>query len=250
MAQHEYWGGIHAVEAAFAARADQILVVYIDTKARNARVEALRTQAAVLGLPIEMVAATRLTDWTGDTHHQGIVIKIRPPKVIADLGQALATLDPTQNPVILALEGLQDPHNLGACLRSAAGFGVSLVLIPAHRSVGVTPAVRKVACGGAEQVPVIVVPNFVRALQDCQKAGFWVVGTTLECDTDLAHGDWKRPIVLVMGAEETGLRTHTQAICDMLVRIPLHTQMQSLNVSVATGICLYAISLAGQERLR
>lgn len=244
---HEYWCGLHLVDTALNTHQTQILVLYVDAKTKNPRVIQLRERAESVGIPVEAVGENVLQRWTSDTHHQGIVAKVRLESPATDLSAALAQLDMEKKPVILALEGLQDPHNLGACLRSAAGFGVSLVMIPAHRSVGVTPTVRKIACGGAEQVPVVVVSNFVRSLEVCKEAGFWAVGTSLKTNTSVENAAWTRPIVVVMGAEEVGLREHTEAACDELVCIPLQPAMQSLNVSVATGITLYAIDAARRK---
>ncbi len=141
--------------------------------------------------------------------------------------------------LILALDGVQDPHNLGACLRSADGAGVQAVVVPRHRAAGLSDTVRRVACGGAERVPLIQVVNMGRALEDMRAAGLKVVGTADDARATLYEADLRAPLVLVLGAEGVGLRRGTRDKCDELLRIPMAGAVECLNVSVSAGVCLY-----------
>ena len=156
-----------------------------------------------------------------------------------DFQQCLQAIGPQS--LLLVLDGVQDPHNLGACLRTADACGVDAVIIPRDRAVKVNATVRKVAAGGAESVPVIEVTNIARSLKDLQKAGVWIFGTSDNAADNLYDHDFNGPVALVMGAEGSGLRRLTMASCDHLLKLPMRGQVESLNVSVATGVCLYEI---------
>jgi 23S rRNA (guanosine2251-2'-O)-methyltransferase len=140
---------------------------------------------------------------------------------------------------LLVLDGVQDPHNLGACLRSADAAGVDAVIVPKDKAAGLTPVVRKVACGAAENVPFFQVTNLARTLRDLQERGIWLIGAAGEAESSLYQADLRGPLALVMGAEEQGMRRLTREHCDVLVNIPMAGSVESLNVSVATGICLF-----------
>ena len=149
-------------------------------------------------------------------------------------------LDSTAAPLFLVLDGVQDPHNLGACLRTADGAGVDAVIAPRNRAVGMTETVSRISCGAAENVPFIQVTNIVRTLKELQKSGVWTVGTADGAESSSLYDvDFKGPMALVMGAEGAGLRRLTQETCDLVVRIPMQGKVDCLNVSVATGVCLY-----------
>ena len=155
----------------------------------------------------------------------------------SDLEDLLASSDA---PFFLVLDGVQDPHNLGACLRTADGAGVDAVIAPRNRAVGMTETVSRISCGAAENVPFIQVTNIVRTLKELQKNGVWTVGTADGAEaSSLYDVDFKGPVALVMGAEGAGLRRLTQETCDLVVRIPMQGKVDCLNVSVATGVCLY-----------
>ncbi len=156
-----------------------------------------------------------------------------------DFDQCLQSISPQT--LLLVLDGVQDPHNLGACLRSADACGVDAVIIPRDRTVKVNATVRKVAAGGAETVPVIEVTNLARCLKDLKQAGVWIYGTSGEASDSIYDHDYHGPVALVMGAEGSGLRRLTMESCDHLVKLPMHGQVESLNVSVATGVCLYEV---------
>ena len=174
-----------------------------------------------------------------DARHQGVVARCRAVTVWQedDLDQLLDGL--SVPPLLLVLDGVQDPHNLGACLRSADAAGVHAVIAPRDRAVGLTPVVRKVASGAAETVPFIQVTNLARTLRTLKDKGLWTVGADAEGDGDVFSADLRGPTVLVMGAEGQGMRRLTREHCDLLVRIPMQGTVESLNVSVATGICLF-----------
>lgn len=152
------------------------------------------------------------------------------PKILAEAGEA---------PLILVLDGVQDPHNLGACLRSADAAGVTAVIVPKDRAVHLTQTVRKIACGAAESVPFVAVTNLARCLRDLKKAGLWLVGTADEATQSIYDVELHGPTVIVMGAEGAGVRRLTSEECDYLVRIPMAGSVECLNVSVATGVCLF-----------
>ena len=149
-------------------------------------------------------------------------------------------IDSNGAPFLLILDGVQDPHNLGACLRTADGAGVDAVIAPRNRAVGMTETVARISCGASESVPFIQVTNIVRTLKELQKSGVWVVGTADGAEaSSLYDVDFKGPIALVMGAEEKGLRRLTRETCDLVVSLPMLGKVDCLNVSVATGVCLY-----------
>ena len=156
------------------------------------------------------------------------------------LEQVIQHLSPSS--LLLVLDGIQDPHNLGACLRTADAAGVEAVIVPKDRAVGLTPVVKKVAAGAAESVDLITVPNLSRSLKQLKEAGVWLLGTSGEAESNLYQQEYFGPMALVMGAEGEGIRRLTAELCDYLVKLPMKGQVESLNVSVATGICLYEIN--------
>lgn len=240
--QHTVFGW-HAVVALLHADPLRIKVLWVDQQRRDKRSEALIQAAEQAGVSIHWVTRKTLDKLCPEVNHQGVVAQCKASASGQSLGlseqEFIATLDVTQAPLLLVLDGVTDPHNLGACLRCADGAGVSGVIIPRHRAVGLTPVVRKVACGAAETMPLLQVTNLVRTLKTLQDMGFWVVGTSGEATTSLYETRLDGPMVLVMGAEGKGARRLTQQACDTLLHIPMHGHVPSLNVSVATGICLY-----------
>ena len=173
--------------------------------------------------------------------HQGVIARVvDTPIPYKDIHDILES-DLQEPPFFLVLDGVEDPHNLGACLRVADAMGVHAVIAPKDRAVGLNATVRKVACGAAETVPFIAVTNLSRTLRELKDAGVWVVGAAAEAEQDLLASRFDGPIALVLGAEGTGLRRMTAENCDALVRIPMFGSVESLNVSVASGICLYEV---------
>jgi 23S rRNA (guanosine2251-2'-O)-methyltransferase len=188
---------------------------------------------------VQSVGGEVLSKWVGDVAHQGVAAAVRPLKawderdLLAALGQTVG------DPLLLVLDGVTDPHNLGACLRTADAAGAHAVLIPRDRAATVDAVARKVAAGAAEFVPVASVTNLARALDLLKERGIWVVGTDGEAPQTLYSADLRRPLALVLGAEGSGMRRLTRERCDFLVRIPMAGQVESLNVSVAAGVALF-----------
>ena len=236
--------GIHAVESALKNDADNISQVWIAENKRNQRVKELINHAQKRGL-ISHRADTAMLDKLAKTHqHQGVVAEYNAPESYNedDLLTIVENIHSSVTPpLLLVLDGVTDPHNLGACLRTAEGAGVHAVIAPKDNAVGLTPAARKVASGAAETVPFIQVTNLVRTIEKLKQMGIWFIGTSDKAQADLYTYDFKTPSAIVMGAEGKGLRRLTEEHCDMLVSIPMAGQVSSLNVSVATGVCLYEV---------
>jgi len=189
---------------------------------------------------VQYVANKTLDKLSHQANHQGVVIrrKITTMDSNVDLASVLE-MDDGGKALFLVLDGVQDPHNLGACLRTADAVGVRAVILPKDRAVGLNETVRKVACGAAENTPVIHVTNLSRALRELQEAGVWVIGTADEVENTIYEEDLTSSIALVLGSEGQGLRQNTRKHCDKLVNIPMAGVVESLNVSVAAGVCLY-----------
>ena len=236
---HHIIYGIHAVQAALQRDASNIIEVMIESGRKDARVQVLLDKVAAQHTEVRRVTGKELDALVPDARHQGVVARCRAVTVWQedDLDQLLDGL--SVPPLLLVLDGVQDPHNLGACLRSADAAGVHAVIAPRDRAVGLTPVVRKVASGAAETVPFIQVTNLARTLRTLKDKGLWTVGADAEGDGDVFSADLRGPTVLVMGAEGQGMRRLTREHCDLLVRIPMQGTVESLNVSVATGICLF-----------
>jgi 23S rRNA (guanosine2251-2'-O)-methyltransferase len=232
--------GLHAVNAALQHQPQRIEILWIQRGARQQRLEPLMRDARRHGiepLPVERTELDRLTD---SARHQGVVARL----AVTESGYRESDLDRllvsgSKPPLLLVLDGVQDPHNLGACLRSADAAGVNAVIAPADRAVGLTPTVRKVASGAAETVPFVQVGNLARTLRRLREQGLWLVGAAGEADTELYSADLGGSLALVLGAENKGLRRLTRELCDQLVCIPMSGSVASLNVSVATGILLF-----------
>jgi 23S rRNA (guanosine2251-2'-O)-methyltransferase len=232
--------GLHAVEAALKYQPQDLQEIWLDSQRRDARIQAIIRLAKKSGVSINKVSRDYLQEHFTDKRHQGVVASVLAGKTATetDLNQILRQ---QPQPFLLVLDGVQDPHNLGACLRSADAAGVDAVIVPRDRAVGLTATVRKVASGAAENVPLIQVTNLARTLRDLKEQGVWLVGLAGESDQDLYHCDLKGPVAVVMGAEAEGMRRLTKEHCDFLVRIPMAGIVSSLNVSVATGVCLFEV---------
>ncbi len=236
--------GIHAVESVLKNDADNIIQVWIAENKRNQRVKELINHAQKRGLISHRADMASLDKLAKTRQHQGVVAEYNAPASYTedDLINILENIDSSVTPpLLLVLDGVTDPHNLGACLRTAEGAGVHAVIAPKDNAVGLTPAARKVASGAAETVPFIQVTNLVRTIEKLKQMGIWFIGTSDQADADLFTYDFKTPSAIVMGAEGKGLRRLTEEHCDTLVSIPMAGQVSSLNVSVATGVCLYEV---------
>ncbi len=230
-------GGIHAVSALLAHGPEQITQLWL--REREGRLASLANEAEAAGLSVQLAAASTLTRLADDEHHQGVVAEFRPrqPVTEADL---MARLDQAgRSALVLVLDEVQDPRNLGACLRSAAAAGASAVVAPRSRSAPLTAAARRSAAGAAERLPLAIVPNLARCLNRLGEAGLWRVGLSGQAETSLYAADLAGPLALVLGSEEKGLRRLTAEHCDQLAAIPMPGGMESLNVSVAAGIGLF-----------
>lgn len=229
--------GIHAVGALLQRAPQDVLELFVMKDRDDKRMQPLIQEARQNGVSVQFCNRKTLDDMVGG-QHQGIIAKARLQSSgsEADLAAIVAQHD---KPFILVLDGVTDPHNLGAILRSADAAGVHAVVSPKDRSVKLTSVVRKVACGAAESVPFITITNLARTLRELQDAGVWVVGTAGETETTIYQADFKGPLALVLGAEGEGLRRLTRETCDSLVKIPMFGSVSSLNVSVAAGICLF-----------
>lgn len=234
----EYIFGWHAVESVLKREPERVQQVWIQTGRQDRRVRAITGTLDDHGVPWQVVHRRELDERVSGVH-QGIVAAVAPGKEWSE-GDLMAMLESAQQPpFLLVLDGITDPHNLGACLRTADAAGVQAVVVPRDKSASLTPVARKVACGAAETVPLVRVTNLARCLRSLQELGVWLVGTAGEADTSLYQADLKGPLAIVMGAEGRGMRRLTREHCDLLVSIPMHGQVDSLNVSVATGVCLY-----------
>jgi 23S rRNA (guanosine2251-2'-O)-methyltransferase len=229
--------GIHAVGALLQRAPQDVLELFVMKDRDDKRMQPLIQQARQNGVSVQFCNRKTMDDMVGG-QHQGIIAKARLQSSGSEADLA-AIVEQQDKPFILILDGVTDPHNLGAILRSADAAGVHAVVSPKDRSVKLTSVVRKVACGAAESVPFITVTNLARTLRELQDAGVWVVGTAGETDTSIYQADFKGPLALVLGAEGEGLRRLTRETCDSLVKIPMFGSVSSLNVSVAAGICLF-----------
>lgn len=230
--------GLHAISAVIERAPERLLELWIAEARDDARMRSLRERAAAAGVRVQAAGHEALARLAGDVAHQGAVAAVRPLKAWdeRDLSAALAKMP---EPLLLVLDGVTDPHNLGACLRTADAAGVQALIIPKDRAAAVDGVVRKVAAGAAEFVRVATVTNLVRALGLLKEAGIWVVGLDGEAEQSLYAADLKGPLALVLGAEGGGLRRLTRERCDFQVRIPMAGHLESLNVSVAAGIALF-----------
>lgn len=232
----EFIYGFHAVVSRLRSAPDSVREIYIDASRHDQRARDLLRLAEQHGLRVMPVDKQRLDGMAGNTKHQGVIARAAEIKLAQHLEDVLEDL--TEPALLLVLDGVTDPHNLGACLRVADAMGVHAVLAPKDRAVGVNATVRKVASGAAETVPFITVTNLARTLRTLQEANIWVVGAAGEAETGLFHAKLNGPTAWVMGAEGEGLRRLTRETCDQLVKIPMFGSVESLNVSVASGICL------------
>ncbi|UCH49124.1 MAG: 23S rRNA (guanosine(2251)-2'-O)-methyltransferase RlmB [Betaproteobacteria bacterium] len=229
--------GFHAVTARIRHRPESVQEILFDQNRRDPRLKRLLVAARERGLRVSTAQGKALDEVAGSRRHQGIVALVEGGLQPRSLADVLETLD--EPALLLVLDGVQDPHNLGACLRVADALGAHAVVAPKDRAVGLTPTVEKVASGAAQTVPYVVVTNLVRELKAMNEAGIWTVGASQGAPLPLVSCDLKRPVALVLGAEGEGLRQLTRKTCDELVAIPMSGTVESLNVSVAAGICLY-----------
>ncbi|GAB4122315.1 MAG: 23S rRNA (guanosine(2251)-2'-O)-methyltransferase RlmB [Sideroxydans sp.] len=229
--------GFHAITARLRQHADSILEIFVDAQRRDPRTRDLIKLAEAAGVRIIQVEGKRLEGMAATTRHQGVVARVHAAQKVQHLDDVLDTL--TEAPLLLVLDGVTDPHNLGACLRSADAFGVHAVIAPKDRAVGINATVEKVACGAAQTVPYVTVTNLARTLRELKERDIWVIGLDGGAQDSLYEVRHTGGTAWVLGAEGEGMRRLTRETCDQLVRIPMQGSVESLNVSVSTGICLY-----------
>ena len=232
--------GIHAVDSLLRRAPQRILALFVQTDRNDKRIQSLLTLAKNQGVSVTRVPKSDLDTKVAE-RHQGVVAVIEPASSEGNLSERdlVAYVSGVERPLVLVLDGVTDPHNLGACLRSADAAGVQVVVVPKDNSAELNATARKVASGAAEAIPLVRVTNLARTLNALKEAGLWVVGTTGEADTVLYDQDLTLPVVIVMGAEGPGMRRLTTDACDFLVKLPMAGDVSSLNVSVATGVCLF-----------
>ncbi|MDZ7871457.1 MAG: 23S rRNA (guanosine(2251)-2'-O)-methyltransferase RlmB [Rheinheimera sp.] len=230
--------GLHSVSAFMERHPEDVLELFVLKDREDQRMTPLIQQARKSGISVQFCQRKTLDEKVDGAQHQGVVAKAR----LSDAGDEhdlKRILDTQSQPFLLILDGITDPHNLGAILRSADAAGVHAVIAPKDRAAKLTAVVRKVACGAAEAVPFIAVTNLARTIRELKDAGVWVLGAAGETETTIYQASLSGPLALAMGAEGDGLRRLTKELCDGLVKIPMFGAVSSLNVSVATGICLY-----------
>ncbi|MFT4173653.1 MAG: 23S rRNA (guanosine(2251)-2'-O)-methyltransferase RlmB [Rhodocyclaceae bacterium] len=237
MAETRFIHGFHAVAAVLRNDPEGVEEIYVAAQRHDARAKDLLAKAELAGVRVMPVDAARLDGMAGTHRHQGVVARVALRRKEVMLPDLLDTL--TDSALFLVLDGVQDPHNLGACLRVADAAGAHAVIAPKDRAVGLNATAIKVASGAADTVPYITVTNLSRTLRQLQEAGVWCVGAAGEAEKSLYEVDQKVPVAWVLGAEGDGLRRLTRETCDELAKIPMHGSVESLNVSVASGICLF-----------
>ena len=238
MTRHVLYG-FHAVTVRLKTAPESVVEVHLDTQRRDARMRQFAERAAAAGAKVVDCDDARLSRLAGNDRHQGVVALVRPLAARHSLDDILD--EASTSPLVLALDGVTDPHNLGACLRVADGAGAHAVIAPKDHAVGVNATVAKVASGAAETVPYLMVTNLARTLNELKERDIRIVGTSDDAAQTIYDLDLSGPLCLVIGAEGKGLRQLTRNTCDVLVRIPMQGAVESLNVSVAAGVCLYEV---------
>ncbi|TXI25195.1 MAG: 23S rRNA (guanosine(2251)-2'-O)-methyltransferase RlmB [Nitrosomonas sp.] len=229
--------GFHAITSRIRQHPESIQEIFLDAHRNDQRAQNLITLAKNQGIRLSICDAEKLNKMVGTTHHQGVVASVLAIQNRATIETILD--DISDSTLLLLLDGVKDPYNLGACLRIADAFGAQAVVVPKDNAVGLTSTVYKVASGSAESIPLITVTNFARTIRLIKQQGIWVIGAALEANDTLDHIQLSGPTAWILGSEGEGMRKLTQENCDQLIRIPMIGHVNSLNVSVAAGICLF-----------
>lgn len=231
--------GIHAVKAVLVSDPSRFIEVFVLKGRQDERLLPILNELQMLGVTMQQAGRKALDDKVRGANHQGIVARVRPGKQFNE-NDLDAILAGKENPLLLILDGVTDPHNLGACLRNADAAGAVAIIVPKDRSAQLTATASKVACGAAEVVPLVRVTNLARTMRYLQEEkNIWIVGTAGEATHDIYQTKLTGPLAIVMGAEGEGMRRLTRETCDDLIKIPMAGSVSSLNVSVASGICLF-----------
>jgi len=237
--QNQIIFGFHSVESVIKNDPVNILQLLVEKNRSDKRMMQLVSYAESQGISVEYLKKTDLEKQADSRKTQGVAIRY---KAVAQMpSKSLEDILQKDDVFLLVLDGVTDPHNLGACLRSADAAGVDAVIVPKDRAAGITPVARKVACGAAESVPFFQVTNLVRTLKQLKDNDVWIAGTAGEADNNIYDVKFSGKLALIMGAEEKGMRRLTRENCDQLIKLPMAGQVESLNVSVATGVCLFEI---------
>jgi len=231
--------GLHSSLAAIQQHAFHIQEVFLLTASQNKRIANIHNEVITKKIPHQVVSKKELEQLCGDRNHQGVVVIFKNQMATSE-ADLLEFCDHTQQPVLLlVLDQIVDPHNLGACMRTAEAAGANAVISSEKKSVSITPTVRKVSCGASERIPFILAKNLTRYLNELKQVGIWIYGTQPQAEKLIYEADFCRPVALVIGAEGGGMRRLTADNCDELLALPMSGEMASLNASVATGICLF-----------
>lgn len=240
MSSQQVLTGFHAVVARLRHAPQSIKELYVEASRRDKRMQTFIEQAKAANVRVHPVAADRLQGLARGQRHQGVVALAEAAPLAMDVGEVLDLLEDKNEPALfLLLDGVTDPHNLGACLRTADAAGVHAVVAPRDRAVGLNSTVQRVACGAAESVPYIMVTNLARTMRELKERNVWLVGADDQATATLYGVDARRPMGWVMGAEGEGMRRLTRDTCDELINIPMLGSVESLNVSVASALCMY-----------
>ena len=233
--------GLHAVDALLRKSPQRVRVLFVQAGRKDKRMAAIAELARNQGVPVEELGRYEL-DVKVEGRHQGVVAQVEGGEQQWDERALFQLMDDLDRPaLVLVLDGVTDPHNLGACLRSADAAGVDALIVPKDKSADLNPTVRKVACGAAETVPFVRVTNLARTLAGLKERGIWLYGAAGEAENTIYNNDLTGSVAIIMGAEGDGLRRLTREACDFLVKLPMAGDVSSLNVSVATGICLFEV---------
>jgi 23S rRNA (guanosine2251-2'-O)-methyltransferase len=234
--------GFHAVGVRLKTAPASVIEIYFEPTRRDARMRQFLAKAEEAGVRLVEADSLRIAKLAGSHGHQGVAARVQAIPQVHSLDELLEQIEaasPAVAPLLLVLDGVTDPHNLGACLRVADGAGAHAVIAPKDHAAGISATVAKVASGAAETMPYFMVTNLARTLGELKERSIWCIGASDDAPGTLYEADLKVPTALVLGAEGTGMRQLTRKTCDALVRIPMHGAVESLNVSVASGICLY-----------
>ncbi len=238
----EFAAGFHAVLSVLENNPQGVDRLWIDKERNDARVANAISSAGKAGVRVQRVPQTKLDAMVGrGVRHQGLVARLRAVELLDEAALFLILEALERPPMLLVLDGIQDPHNLGACLRSAAAAGADAVIVPKDKSAPVNATVRKAASGATESIPIVQVTNITRVLTKLKQRGIWIYGASGNAESDLYQCKFNSAVAIVMGSEHKGLRHGTRQACDQLIRIPMANAVGSLNVSVATGICLFEV---------
>jgi len=238
MSQNEKIFGIHAIESFLNRSPERVLQLFVQKSRQDKKLSNIESMAQSAGIRVQQVDKRKMDDWVRG-NHQGVIAEVKVVDAKKSENELFELAEEKKDLLLLILDGVTDPHNLGACLRTADAAGVDAVIVPKDKSASLTPVARKVACGAAESVPLVTVTNLARTLKKLKDSYVWVVGTAGEATDEIYSVKFSGPTALVMGAEGDGMRRLTRENCDQLIKIPMAGSVSSLNVSVATGVCLF-----------